>query len=76
MSPSPIVEERAKGYCFALVVPSVQPSVTFSFPINNSRTPKPIILKLGPHIHPGYQKKHYGFWGDWVKGQGHQGQMY
>jgi len=56
MSPSPIVEERAKGYCFAHVVWSVQPSVTFSFLINNSRRPRPNILKLGPHIHRGYQK--------------------
>ena len=35
---------------------SVCPSVTFSFPINNSRTPWPTFLKLGPHIRPGQQK--------------------
>ena len=28
----------------------VCPSVTFSFPINNSRTPWPTLLKLCPHI--------------------------
>ena len=31
---------------------SVCLSVTFLFPINNSRTPWPTFLKLGPHICP------------------------
>ena len=30
-------------------------SVTFLFPINNSRTPCPTFFKLGPHIRPGQQ---------------------
>ena len=34
---------------------SVGLSVTFSFPINNSRTPWPTFVKLGPHIHPGWK---------------------
>ena len=49
---TPFKEERA--YWFAhvglLVCLSVRPSVTFFFPINNSRTPWPNFLKLVPHI--------------------------
>ena len=41
---------------------SVSLPVTFSFPINNSRTLWPTFLKLGPHICPG------------VNCQGHHGQ--
>ena len=66
----PFKEERA--YCFAHFVLSVCPSVTFSFPINNSKTPRPTFLKLGPHIRPGQQRNPIDFG---VKGQGHQGQM-
>ena len=40
---------------------SVCPSVTFSFPINNSRTPLLTFLKLGPHIRPGEQRNHIDF---------------
>ena len=35
---------------------SVGLSVTFMFPINNSRTPWPSFLKLSQHIHPGQQR--------------------
>ena len=38
------------------------------FPFNNSRMPWPTLSKLGPHIHPGWQRKH-------IKGQGHWGQI-
>ena len=34
---------------------SVCPSVTFSFPINNSRRPWPTFLRICPPIHPGQQ---------------------
>ena len=40
---------------------SVCPSVTFSFPINNSRTPWPTVLKLCPHIGPGQQRNPIDF---------------
>ena len=38
------------------------------FPFNNSRMPWPTLRKLGPHIHPGWQRKP-------IKGQGHWGQI-
>ena len=56
----PFEEERA--YCCVHVGWSVSLPVTFSFPINNSRTLWPTFLKLGPHICPG------------VNCQGHHGQ--
>ena len=45
----PLFEEE-RAYCFAHVGLSVCPSVTFSFSINNWRTPWPTFLKLGQHI--------------------------
>ena len=56
---------------------SACPSVRnlFVSKINSSRTPWLIFLKLSPHIHPDEQMKPFWFWGYWVKGQGHRGQM-
>ena len=50
---------------------SVCPFVTFSFPINNSRTPRPTFL----HTSVLGSRGTYSFWGYWVKGQSHGGQM-
>ena len=51
---------------------SVCPSATFLFLINYTRTPWPTFLKLGPQIRPGQQRN----CGHWVKGLGHQRQMF
>ena len=54
---------------------SVCPSVTISFPINNSRMPWPTFLKRLT-THPSWAaKESYWFWGHWVKGQGQRGQI-
>mgnify|MGYP007091346231 CR=1 FL=1 len=55
----PYDEERA--YCFAHVSQSICPSVTFSFPINNWRTPWSTLLKLCPHFRPGQQRNPIDF---------------
>ena len=68
--------EEESVYCFANVGRSVGPSVfcpsvTFSFPINNSRMPWPTFLVLCPHIHPGQQRNPIDF-----KGQGHRVKLF
>ena len=63
----PLFEEE-RAYCFAHVSQSylsICPSVTFSFPINNSRKLWPTFLKLCPPIRPG--PIDYGVTGSKVK---------
>ena len=51
---------------------SPRPNMPKLFPTNTSRTPWPTFLKLSPHISSVQQR----FWGHWVNGQGHLGQMF
>ena len=55
------------------VCPSVGSYETFSFPINNSRSPN--LLKLGPHMRPGQQMNPIAVEVTRSKGQPHRGQM-
>ena len=64
----PFEEERA--YCFAHVCLSVWTFVTFSFSINNSRTPWPTFLKLSPHICPWQQRNPIDFGGQRSRSSG------
>ena len=64
--------EEESAYCFAQGDRVVCLSVTFSLPINNSKTPSPNFLKLGPHIHPRQQRNPIDLV---AKGHCHQGQI-